>query len=1127
MKRHSADSTNNQVRKKPRVTESRLTRSRSFFAVLTVFAVTLSGPVAASSDAYPPMRFDHVSLDQGLSQSNVFTILQDSKGLMWFGTENGLNSYNGYDFKHYRQERGNPAALGSDFIYELAEDAKGNLWVATNGGGLAKMAAGDRSITSYRHDPENSNSISNDVVRALLLNADGSMWLGTRGGGLDLFDPASGTFTHHSFADSAADSGSPNEIFELYADVEGSLWIGSNRGLARLDAKSGDVVTYRHDPENSASLSDDRVRAIFEDSAGRMWIGTYGGGLNRFDAANDGFVRHQHEEANTRSIASNRVTSIFEDASKRLWVGTSGGLNIVDHKTESFIHYAHDNTDGSSLSDDDITALYQDRGGMLWVGTRYRGLSKWNPDTWAYGLDTAKEIAAGTERQPNVTAFVTDERGMLWVGTFGDGLNVMRGADGEITRYRHDPDAANGLSDNRVMSLLRDSYGDIWVGTMTGGVNRLHPATGEVDVYRFDAEDPTSLSADGVMALFEDSLGNIWVGTFGGGISLFDRRSGTFQRFQADTAVEGSLSSNRVTSFAEDASGRIWVGTDAGGLNLYDPKSNRFHSFRHDPRDPQSLAADTVYAINIDKTGGVWVGTRGGGLDRVHGDTSAPSKILFENFSQSDGIANDVIYGIEFDKAGQLWLSTNYGISRLNPETREVRNLHRKDGLQSEEFNFGAHYRSANGELFFGGHNGFNSFQPDALPIKSQAPPLMLTGVFNGNDPLRAEPPTDAEDGIDIGHNEDSISFEFAALDYASPEHNSYRYKLEGFDREWIDLGNRRRVTYTDLNDGQYVLRVQAANSAGVWNEAGLALPVRVQAAPWDTWWAYLGYTAIALQIGLALWLGHRRRIRREEEYSQQLEFEVRHRTQSLLDRNKQLNDMNRSLQRSNLSDPLTGLRNRRFVFEEVSRDLEVARRKLGNERMGVDARGIADLVFMMIDLDNFKPINDTFGHAAGDKMLLQVRDVLLGACRHSDFVVRWGGDEFVVIAKQAMPGESEALAERIRSQIAAHNFALDEGQLVRTTCSIGFAQYPLFRNKDDDADLDRILGLADDLMYEAKKRRNAWAGLLSPNEAVTSFEYDHDSVDPKSLLFRARRAGTQDKPFRDENDSPRLAVVR
>jgi diguanylate cyclase (GGDEF)-like protein len=328
-------------------------------------------------------------------------------------------------------------------------------------------------------------------------------------------------------------------------------------------------------------------------------------------------------------------------------------------------------------------------------------------------------------------------------------------------------------------------------------------------------------------------------------------------------------------------------------------------------------------------------------------------------------------------------------------------------------------------------------------------------------------------------------------------------------------------VTYTDLNDGQYLLRVKAANADGVWNETGFAMPVRVSPALWDTWWAYVGYLAMFAQLVAMLWLTHRRKIRREEEYSERLEEEVRERTEKLVDSNRQLKELNQTLQESSLSDPLTGLRNRRFVFEEVSRDLEVVRRKLGEERQGLDPNDTADLVFMMIDLDNFKPINDTFGHAAGDRMLLEVRDVLLSTCRRSDFVIRWGGDEFVVIAKQARPGESEALAERIRTRIAEHTFMLGDGQIVRTTCSIGFAAYPLFKAQADESNLDQILSLADSLMYEAKKKRNAWAGMLTPSDAATSFDFDQDSIEPTSLLFRARRAGRLSRYPSDDLQTP------
>jgi diguanylate cyclase (GGDEF)-like protein len=285
-----------------------------------------------------------------------------------------------------------------------------------------------------------------------------------------------------------------------------------------------------------------------------------------------------------------------------------------------------------------------------------------------------------------------------------------------------------------------------------------------------------------------------------------------------------------------------------------------------------------------------------------------------------------------------------------------------------------------------------------------------------------------------------------------------------------------------------------------------------------------MGYVAMIAQLIALFWLGHKRKIRREEEYSTRLESKVQQRTVELADRNNELKLLNVTLQESSLSDPLTGLRNRRFVFEEVSRDLDVIRRKYDDEQSGLDPRDAADLVFMMIDLDNFKPINDTYGHAAGDQMLLDVRDVLLGACRKSDHVIRWGGDEFVVIAKQANPGETEALAERIRTQIAEHNFTLGDGQMVRITCSIGFAAFPIFRAHADRTTLEQVINMADNLMYEAKRERDSWAGMLGFSEAVTSENFDRDSIEPTSLLFRAMREGNlaEYRSGGDDREQPR-----
>ena len=1091
--------------------------------LIAIALLGLCGLAAADVPESHPMRFDHLTLDQGLSQSNVLAVWQDADGMMWFGTENGLNRFDGYEFSYFKRERGNPDALSNDFIFDIAEDDAGHLWLATNGGGLAKLNRKSGKVVTYRHDPDDDSSIASNVIRRLKIDADGIIWVGTRGAGLDRFDPKTETFSRFDLGVEPA--GASGTVFAIYEDTAGHLWAGGDHGLTRIDRVSGESIAYVANESDSASISRYSVRTIVEDSAQQLWVGTYGGGLSRLDRKTGQFEHFVHDPENPQTISNDRVSSLFEDSDGRLWAGTTNGLNLVDQESGAAVRFSADPVDAASLRDNNITTIFQDRSGLMWFGTKWQGVSSWNPRSWSYGFEPAREITASANRQPNVMSIVEDGANTVWIGTMGDGLTALNRNTGAITTYRNDPSSENRINDDRVMSLMRDRAGNIWIGTMTQGITVLDPSSGEQRNYRHDPEDGSSLSANGIMTMYEDTAGRVWVGTFGGGISLFNTETGEFSRLAADADNPASLSSNRVTSLVEDPRGFMWVGTDAGGLNLVSLEDFSVHQFRHDPLDASTLAADTVYSVNVDADNTVWVGTQGGGLDRVVGDPRTPAEISFQNLSQRDGLGNDVIYGIQFDNDGWLWMSTNYGISRFNPESGEIRNLHRRDGLQSEEFNFGAHHRSASGELFFGGVNGFNAFNPSEVAPNKVIPLIALTGFFKTGDTTKSDLPGDEAESIEISWKDDVIAFEFAVMDYLAPQQNRYMYKLEGFDKDWIDLGNRNRVTYTDLDDGKYLLRVKAANSEGVWNEAGYALPIHVKAAPWDTWWAYLGYVALLAHLVVGWWLSQRRKLQREEEYSHRLEQEVNSRTEKLLGKNKQLRELNMALQESSLSDPLTGLRNRRFVFEEISRDLDMIQRRAADERDGVDTSDVAELVFMMIDLDNFKPINDTYGHAAGDKMLIELRDVLLSICRRSDFVIRWGGDEFVVIAKQTRANEAEALAERIRTSIAGHNFKLSDGQLVRTTCSIGFVSYPLFRAQADESSLDQIISLADGLMYEAKKKRDAWVGMLGPSEATTSFECDPASIESTSLLFRARRAGTL-HTFSSDGDGTYLPAV-
>ena len=1078
---------------------------------LSLWAVAAASPV-------PPMFFDHLTREQGLSQANVLDIEQDTSGFMWFATEDGLNRYDGYEFTVYQRSPGDASGLPSGFVYDVAEAPDGGIWVATDGGGVARLDARTGQFQTYLADPSESGALASSRVRKLAIDTEGGVWLATLDSGLSRLDPESGTFTALQLSDETG------ALFALFLDRKGLLWVGGDKGLAAIDVRTLKTVTFQHDPEDAASLPAGSVRAIAQDARGNLWVGTYGGGLAKMVPGSGRFERMTHVAEDRTTLTGDRVTALLQDDDGRFWAGTTDGLNLVDTEAMTATRFVRNASDPYGLSDNHIMSLFSDRSGLMWVGTKTRGVNTWNPRSWLLGYESGEGLTESVEDRPTVTSFATHPDGRVWVGTFGDGLAEYDRATGELQEVSL---ASEGAADSsHIMSLLRDRSGRLWVGSLRHGVSMVELDSGAVTHFRNDPDNPQSLASNGIMSLFEDRSGNIWVGTYGGGINLYVEGTGAFERFQHVPGDATSLSSNQVTAFAQDPSGLVWVGTNGGGLNLMDPDTREFSSFRHDPRDATTLADNTVYDLHIDARGTVWVGTRGGGLDRVVGDVRARD-VRFEHLLQSDGLSNNTIYGIEADAQGYLWLATNYGITRYHPQRAEFRVLHQRDGLQSEEFNFGAHHRSDSGELFFGGNLGFNRFDPLGVKSNAVAPLVALTGFFNGNDRERAGIPTDDAGNINVGWRENDVAFEFAALDFVDSAANQYRYQLVGYDPDWIELGTERRVTYTGLPGGRYELRVQGANSDGVWNQDALTLPVIVATAPWLTPLAFTAYATLIALVVLGFWLAHRFRLAREATYSRRLEREVEVRTQELVDNNQELRHLNKALAESSLSDPLTGLKNRRFVFQEVSRELALIQRRY-NEACDSDGAHRSELVFMMVDLDRFKPINDTFGHTAGDRMLMDLRDVLLGICRRSDVVVRWGGDEFVVIAKQSSPDEAATLAERIRTAIRDRRFVIGEGQIARTTCSIGYVAYPLFKANADSSTLDQIISMADGLMYEAKRQRDAWVGLNRPDEAITSANIEHRDLAPTSLLYRAHRAGKLSHFDADASggNAARLSVV-
>jgi signal transduction histidine kinase/ligand-binding sensor domain-containing protein/CheY-like chemotaxis protein len=839
------------------------------------------GPAHAAlpTPAVRPLYFEHLTMRDGLSQSTVDGILQDSQGYIWLATESGLDRYDGNTVRVYHRERGNQHALASDYIWTIAEDAHGDLWLATIGGGIARWDRTTDQFQLYRHDAHRPESLASDAVRTLLIDGDGQVWAGTLDGGLDLLDPRTGRARHFRHRDGDPHSLPADAVFALYRDHLGRIWVGSDGGLSRYEPQSGGFLNYEP-AAGGDGLSDAQVRAISEDHTGALWVGTKHGGLDRLDPASGRITRFRNDPANPRSLSHDQVTAILEDTAQRLWVATADGLDLFDRSSESFVRYGNDPDNPQSLRDSDVMALYQDRGGVLWVGTRGGGASHWNPDTWQFG-----HYSSTAFRDTTVTSFADDGAGRVWVGTAGAGLMEIDARTGTERHYGTQT-APLRLSDDRVMALLFDGR-SLWVGTMSGGLDQVDATSGAVRVWRHAAADPHSLPANGVMSLYQDRRGLLWVGTFGGGVASIEPASGELTRYPYGTEGANALSDAHASAIAEDARGNLWIGTVGGGLDLLERSSGRFYHYRRDDRDATSLSDDAVFALHVDRAGEVWVGTAVGGLDHVVGSSLAPRTVHFENVAGAP--ASGAVYGIESDGADDLWLSTNDGLVRFAPRQHTARVFHEWHGLQGEDFTINAHYQDRDGNLFFGGNDGFNAFAPAAIRLSAPPPRVVLTGVERLNRPLPGRALPGAGQPLALAYADKLVTFEFAALDYSSPANNRYQYRLDGFDTGWVDAGALHRATYTNLDAGNYVLRVRGANADGIWSTAELRVPLYVAPGPWNTPAARTLYVAVGLLLLGYLWRRLYERRARALRYSRHLEETVQQRTHELQERNAQL----------------------------------------------------------------------------------------------------------------------------------------------------------------------------------------------------------------------------------------------
>lgn len=819
------------------------------------------------------IRFEQISLEEGLSQSVVNVILQDGKGFLWVGTDDGLNRYDGYRFKIFKPDINNPSSLSDRTITDIVEDAEGNLWIATRMGGLNRYDPLSGEFTQYMHEKDNPQTIASNQINSLCVD-EGGIWVGTSNG-LDFLDLKANRFIHYPIVGNALKPES-RSITALFKDSNGRLWIGtSDSGVSYYERGTQTFRSFRNHEYNSTSLSHNRIYAITEDLDGNIWIGT-GNGLNLYNPDEKNFIRFKRSKEDPHSLAGNIVYSLFTDRLGSLWVGTNMGLDRYSPEEGRFVHHQNQPNVPNSLSNNEVQYIYEDDSGVLWIGTYGGGLNKYNrlQDRYAYfryNPDDPNSLSSNL-----VFAIQPAEFGKVWVGTLDNGLNLYDPRTESFTRFIHDPGNPDTISNNSILSLFMDKSGVLWIGT-GAALDRYN--RGIKTFAHFKPPDGKSSFDEGqfsIFAILEDSKNNLWIGS-SRGLYLFDRKKETF------TPYGDPFRDVRITALFEDKNRHLWVGTYDDGLRRLDPETEKVSFFRHDSAERTTLGSNSVLCLYQDSKGTLWVGTHGGGLSRFDPKTGS-----FTNFTEQEGLSNNVVYGILEDEAGKLWLSTNFGLARFDPSKQAFRTFTASDGLQSNEFNQNSYAKDLDGTMYFGGINGLNVFTPQEITDNQYAPKVSLTSITLDGLPPKGDESRTAEyiDSILLSWPQDSFEFEFAAFAYEQPLNNLYAYKLEGFDQDWIEIGNQRNGRYTNLPGGTYTLRLRGSNNDGVWSGQDTSIQVVVVPPFWETWW-FLGLLVVVSVASLAG--GLRWRVKSIENRNQELERLVKLRTADLEKRNSEI----------------------------------------------------------------------------------------------------------------------------------------------------------------------------------------------------------------------------------------------
>jgi signal transduction histidine kinase/CheY-like chemotaxis protein/ligand-binding sensor domain-containing protein len=825
------------------------------------------------------LKFEHLTGEDGLSQSHVHCIAQDHKGFMWFGTRSGLNKYDGYAFTVYKNKAEDESTISHDYAIDFIEDESDNLWIATFGGGLNIFDKEREKFTRFKNIKGDASSIGSDYLYSIVFDNNKKLWIGTEGNGVDRFDPITKKFQHYIHDPANHSSLSGNIVRDVYHDSRNNIWVGVlDYGLNLFDPSTNSFKTFLPDKSNNGLSGSNSIRVIFEDSKNQLWVGTMGGGLFLFDRDKQTFRQFKHD-ADHNSVSNNVILSISEDKKGNLWIGTeNGGLNLMNLETHVFQNYLQDDIDKASLNSNSIYSFCNDAKGNMWVGTYSGGVNFYNLDANKF-LHYRHTTSLSSLSHNNVLSIYEDMEKNIWVTTDGGGMNLMDRQRGSFTHFKNNG-TPNSISGNYVLKVVEDAEKNLWIGTWGEGITVFNRKKNSFKYYKNNPADPTSISSNNAWTIFKDSEDDIWIGTHSAGLERYDKKNNNFIHFKNDPNNPNSLSGNTINTITQDGLGNIWIGTHGSGLNCYNKKTNSFTRYVHDDTDPNSLSSDVVNFIFEDKEHNIWAATVLG-LNKMDFKTK---KII--SYHEHDGLPSETVYGILEDDHGNIWVSTGRGLAKFNPKTISFKNYGVSDGLQSNEFR-AACLKGDDGKMYFGGINGFNEFYPDSIKDNAYNPPLLLTSLQIFNKPINI---VEDKDGlrknisdakeINLSYDQSVISFDFATLNYTTLEKRQYTYLMEGFDKDWNKVGTQHSATYTNLDPGRYIFKVRGFNNAGSWSDKTLAIAVNITPPFWKTWW--FKFISISFVVGCVVSF-FRIRMRIIQMQKQALEEQVRERTEKLV----------------------------------------------------------------------------------------------------------------------------------------------------------------------------------------------------------------------------------------------------